>query len=225
MRLKEIPNRPMPRSLSSRTGSPKRIDAIVLAAGESRRMGPTNKLTVPVEGTPMVARVVDALEKSRVDRIVVVTGHEPGRIREALEGRNVELVHNQEYSEGIASSIRTGVAALGQDVDGALIALADMPCVGVEVLDRLIDAFTSDGELSIFIPVFGRKRGNPVLWSAEHFPELLALSGDVGGKVIWRRRSESICYVDVGSAAINIDIDTPEALLELGTTGRPEEEP
>lgn len=203
----------------------KRIAAIVLAAGESRRMGPTNKLTVAVEGIPMVARVVEALEKSRAERIVVVTGHEAVRIREALESHDVELVHNEDYAEGIASSIRTGVDALGEDVDGALIALADMPWVSAEVLDRLIDAFTSDGDLSIFIPVFGRKQGNPVLWSAEHFPELLALSGDVGGKVIWRRRSEAICYVDVGSAAINIDVDTPDALLELGIGGHSEEEP
>ena len=222
--LKEIPNRPMPRNVSHRARSKKRIAAIVLAAGESRRMGPTNKLTVPVDGTPMVTRVVDALAKSRTERIVVVTGHEPERIRDALQGHDVELVHNEEYPEGIASSIRTGVAALGDDVDGALIALADMPWVSVEVLDRLIDAFTSDGELSIFIPVFGRKRGNPVLWSSEHFPELLALAGDVGGKVVWRRHSESVCYVDVGSAGVNIDVDTPEALLRLGISGHHEEQ-
>ena len=64
--------------------------------------------------------------------------------------------------------------------------------------------------------MFGRKRGNPVLWSAEHFPELLALSGDVGGRSVWRRHSEAICYVDVENAGINIDVDTPEALEELG---------
>jgi molybdenum cofactor cytidylyltransferase len=223
--LKEIRNRPMPRNLSNRARSKKRIAAIVLAAGESRRMGPTNKLTVPMEGTPMVARVVDAIEKSRAGHIVVVTGHDPERIGHALEGHDVELVHNEEYPEGIASSIRAGVAALGDEVDGALIALADMPWVSSQVLDRLIDAFTSDGELSIFIPVFGRKRGNPVLWSSEHFPELLALAGDVGGKAIWHRRAEAICYVDVGSAGIHIDVDTPEALLELGIDGHHEEQP
>lgn len=214
--LKEIPSRPMPRNLPSSTRAKKRIAAVVLAAGESQRMGKTNKLLVPVDGTPMVARVVDALERSRVSRTIVVTGHEPARIREALAGRVVELVHNPDYTDGIATSIGVGVAALGDEVDGALIALADMPWVSPEVLDRLIDAFTSDGELSIFIPMFGRKRGNPVLWSAVHFPELMTLVGDVGGKAIFHRHSAEICYVDVESAGVNIDVDTPEALQELG---------
>jgi molybdenum cofactor cytidylyltransferase len=192
------------------------IGAVVLAAGASRRMGATNKLMVEVEGTPMVARVVDALACSRIGRIVVVTGHEPERIRETLGEHDVELVHNPRYADGIASSIRAGIIALGDDVDGALIALADMPWVGPEVLDRLIDAFTTDDELSIFVPMFGRKRGNPVLWSSVHFPELRALSGDVGGKALFHRHSAAICYVDVENAGINIDVDTPEALEALG---------
>jgi molybdenum cofactor cytidylyltransferase len=213
--LKEIPERPMPRAIRS-ARSHKTVVAVVLAAGESRRMGKDNKLTLAVGGTPMVTRVVEALERSRVQRIVVVTGHEPERIREALAGRRVELVHNPDYAEGIASSIRCGISALGDGVDGALMALADMPWVGTEVIDRLVDAFASAAELSIFIPMFGRKRGNPVLWGSQHFPELLALSGDVGGKALFHRHSEAICYVDVQSPGVNVDIDTPEALQELG---------
>ena len=223
--LKEIPSRPMPRNLSSRSRAKKRIAAIVLAAGESRRMGPANKLTLSVEGTPMVARVVDVLHQCRAERIIVVTGHEPERIERALVGHAVELVHNPNYAEGIASSIRAGIEAVGEDVDGVLIALGDMPWVTPDVVNKLIDAFTGDGELSIFIPMFGRKRGNPVLWGAEHLPELRALVGDVGGKVIWQRHPASICYVDVESAGVNIDVDTPEALQELGIEVVDEEKP
>jgi len=213
--LKEIPGRPMPRNLSA-PRSKKTVAAVVLAAGASRRMGEKNKLLLPVDGIPMVARVVDALQQSRVQRIIVVTGHEPERVTEALAGREIEIVHNPSYADGIATSIRTGVAALGEDVDGALMALADMPWVSTDVINRLIDAFTADGELSIFIPMFGRKRGNPVLWASQHFSELLALSGDVGGKALFHRHSAAICYVDVESAGVNIDLDTPEALQELG---------
>ena len=202
----------MPRNFASQGRSEKRIAAVVLAAGESRRMGDVNKLTMQVDGTPMVARVVYAVQQSGVQRVIVVTGHQPERIEEALSGCNVELVHNPDYAEGIGTSVRTGVAALGDDVHGALVALGDMPWVSVEVIDRLVGAFTSDGELSIFIPMFGRKRGNPVLWGAQHFPELLALTGDVGGKALFHRHAAAICYVDVGSAGVNIDVDTPEAL-------------
>lgn len=205
----------MPQSFASHGRSEKRIAAIVLAAGASRRMGDANKLTMQVDGTPMVARVVDAVQQSRVERVIVVTGHESEGIEQALPGRNVELVHNPDYAEGIGTSVRAGIAALGDDVHGALVALGDMPWVSAEVIDRLVDAFTSDGELSIFIPMFGRKRGNPVLWGSQHFPELLALTGDVGGKALFHRHAAAICYVDVESASVNIDVDTPDALQDL----------
>lgn len=175
-------------------------------------MGDANKLLLPVDGTPMVARVVDALQQSRVQRVMVVTGHERKRIEEALSGRDVQFVHNPDYAEGIGASVRTGVASLGDDVDGALVGLGDMPWVSAEVINRLVDAFNSERELSIFIPMYGRKRGNPVLWGAQHFPELLTLTGDVGGKALFQRHPEAICYVDVESASVHIDVDTPDAL-------------
>jgi molybdenum cofactor cytidylyltransferase len=200
-------------SLASQKGV--NIVGVVLAAGQSRRMGEANKLTMPVDGTPMVARVVDTLQRSTAGRVIVVTGHEPDEIRDALSGRDVELVHNPDFEEGMGTSVRAGVSALGDDVDGVLIALADMPWVSSEVIDRLVDTFSPDGEASIYIPMYGQKRGNPVLWGAQRFPELRKLSGDVGGKVLFDRHPEAICYVDVQSAGVNIDVDTPDALDEL----------
>ena len=166
----------MARNVASPRSFDKYIAALVLAAGESRRMGDANKLTIPVDGTPMVARVVDALQQSRAQRVIVITGHQPERIKEALSGRDVEFVHNPDYAEGIGSSVRMGITALDDDADGALVALGDMPWVNTAVINRLVDAFTTNRELSIFIPMFGGKRGNPVLWEARHFPELLSLS-------------------------------------------------
>jgi molybdenum cofactor cytidylyltransferase len=217
--LKEIPDRPMPRNLSSPKGARKNIVAVVLAAGASRRMGQANKLTIPVGGTPMVASVVDALRDSGVKRVLVVTGHAQEEILAALGDRDVEIVHNPDHEEGMGASVRTGVSAVGDEVDGLLIALGDMPWVGTDVIGRLLNAFSPDGDLSIYIPMFGRKRGNPVLWGSRHFPELRQLTGDVGGKALFHRHAEAICYVDVESAAVNIDIDTPEALHELGIDG------
>ena len=217
--LKEVPDRPMPRNLGSTKGAKKNIVGVVLAAGASRRMGQANKLTVPVDGTPMVGRVVDALRESNIEKIFVVTGHAPEAIRDALGDRDVELVHNPDYEEGMGSSVRTGVSALGDEVDGAIIALGDMPWVSTDVIGRLVDAFSRGGDLSIYIPMFGRKRGNPVLWSSRHFPELRQLSGDVGGKALFHTHAAAICYVDVESASVNIDVDTPEALHKLGIEG------
>jgi len=214
--LKEIPDRPMPRNLSSSKCATKNIVGVVLAAGASRRMGETNKLTMSVDGVPMVARVVDALREGGIEKVLVVTGHAAGEIRDALGDRDVEMVHNPDYEEGLGSSVRAGVSAVGDEVDGVLIALGDMPWVGSEDIHRLLDAFSPGGELSIYIPMFGRKRGNPVLWASCHFPELRQLSGDVGGKALFHKHPEAICYVDVQSAAVNLDVDTPEALYELG---------
>jgi molybdenum cofactor cytidylyltransferase len=222
--LKETRDRPMPRDLGSQRRGRKNVVGVVLAAGASRRMGQANKLTIPVEGTPMVARVVDALQRSGVQKVIVVTGYEPEQIRDALSDRDVELVHNPDYEQGMGTSVRAGISALDEDVDGALVALGDMPWVGTDVIDRLIDAFSPDGDLSIYIPMFGRKRGNPVLWGARHFPELRQLSGDVGGKALFHRYADAICYLDVESAAVNIDVDTPDALHELGIDGKPSSE-
>lgn len=200
----------MPRSLAGQEGA--NIVGVVLAAGQSRRMGQTNKLTMLVDGTPMVARVVDTLQQGGVERVIVVTGHEPDEIRDALSGCDVEFAHNPDFEEGMGTSVRAGVSALGEDVDGALIALADMPWVALDVIDRLVAAFSPDAEVSIYIPMYGKKRGNPVLWGAQRFPELCELAGDVGGKVLFRRHPEAIRYVDVESAGVNIDVDTPDAL-------------
>ncbi len=192
-----------------------RIAAVVLAAGESRRMGDANKLTLPVGGVPMVARVVDALSRSGVAKVIVVTGHEAEVIEHGLAGRPIELVYNPDYAEGIGSSIRAGIGALGDDFDGALIALGDMPLVEPETIDRLVDAFASSAEPSVFVPTYGNRRGNPVLWSAEYFPELLALTGDVGGKSLFHRHARAICEVEVENAGIDTDVDTPDALDDL----------
>ena len=216
--LKETPERPMPRNLSSDRGARKNIAGIVLAAGSSERMGATNKLTVEVEGTPMVARVVDAVRRSGISPVVVVTGHQADAIVAALGARDVRFVHNADYAEGIGASIRTGVGALDEEVDAALIALGDMPWVQTDVIARLVDAFSPGADLSIYIPMYGRKRGNPVLWGSRHFPELEQLSGDIGGKSLFHQHADAICYVDVKSAAVNIDVDTPESLQRLGIT-------
>lgn len=218
--LKETKERPMPRNLGSTRARPSTVAAVVLAAGSSRRMGDTNKLTVPIDGVPMIARVVDVLSAGRVAEVIVVTGHEPDAIAEALGEREVTLVHNANHEQGMGTSVAAGFAAISDDVDGALVALGDMPWIESSVIDRLIDAFSPDGELSIYIPMFGRKRGNPVLWGARHFPELRQLAGDVGGKSLFHQHGESICYVDVPSATINIDVDTPETLEQLGIAGR-----
>ncbi|MCW5718087.1 MAG: XdhC family protein [Bauldia sp.] len=187
-----------------------RIAAIVLAAGASRRMG-RNKLVEPVGGTPMVARAVDAALASVARPVVVVTGHEPGRVAAALGGRSVTLAHNAAFATGIASSIRTGIEALPNGVDGAVIVLADMPFLTGAAIDRLIAAFDPAVGRSICVPSRDGRRGNPVLWGRAFFAELSALAGDSGGRQLFERHAGAMVEVAVEGGALE-DVDTPEAL-------------
>ena len=150
------------------TSRPK-IAAIVLAAGQSKRMGAVNKLLCEVDGVPMVARVVDAARASRAEPVVVVTGHESDVIRETLGGRSVAVAHNPDFADGMSTSLRVGLDALSDDVDAAIICLGDMPWLDASHLNALVDAFDPDDDRGIYVPVYDRKRGNPVLWHRRFF--------------------------------------------------------
>jgi molybdenum cofactor cytidylyltransferase len=142
--LKETHERAQPRASveaeDTGDGAP-RVAALVLAAGQSRRMGARNKLLEAVDGIPMVIRAVDAAAGGVDAGVYVVTGHEHEEVAQALAGRHVHLVHNPRYREGLSTSLAAGLAALGDDVDGVLICLGDMPRVTRAHIKRLIDAF------------------------------------------------------------------------------------
>ena len=147
--LKEITQRPLPRVEASprmpgHESHAPRVAAVVLAAGQSRRMGSTNKLLSEIDGTPMVAHVVAAVGASHAGQVIVVTGHQAEAVRDALAGHRVQFVHNPEFDIGLSTSLAVGLAALPGDIDGAVVCLGDMPKIGPALIDRLIDAFDPD---------------------------------------------------------------------------------
>jgi molybdenum cofactor cytidylyltransferase len=188
------------------------VGAIVLAAGRSRRMGAANKLLLSIDGAPMVARCVDAVLASQARPVVVVTGHEAERVREALAGRGVAFAHNPAPESGLSASLRTGVAALGGAVDGALVCLGDMPWVTGETLAALAAAFAASAGRAICVPTHAGRRGNPVLWPARCFGEIAGLEGDRGARGLLAVHPGEVCYVPVADAGVTRDVDTPEAL-------------
>jgi molybdenum cofactor cytidylyltransferase len=210
--LKEIPGRPQPRAPAAPVAA-KRVGAIVLAAGLSRRMG-ANKLLMPVAGVSMVARAVDALVASPARPIVVVVGHQAAEVRAALAGRAVTFVANPDYAAGLSTSLRAGVAALA-DVDGAVVCLGDMPWVRAEHVRALVDAFDPAAGRTICVPVHQGKRGNPVLIGARHFPALGRLTGDVGARALIEEHADEVCAVPVADGGVTLDVDTREALAGL----------
>jgi molybdenum cofactor cytidylyltransferase len=210
--LSEIPTRPQPRDErpAESPGMPK-IAAIVLAAGQSSRMG-TNKLLAAVGGKPLVRHAVEAAVASAADPVVVVTGNGAGDIENALSGLKVEIVNNPDFPKGLSSSLRKGINALPDDCDGAVILLGDMPDVTPALIDKLVAAFDPGEERAICVATRHGKRGNPVLWARRFFPEMTAIEGDVGARHLIAQYGELVCEVEAADDGPLIDIDTPQAL-------------
>lgn len=213
--LMEIPTRPTPReSTEVKPKQAPQIAAVVLAAGKSTRMG-TNKLLKPIRGKPMIRQTVETVLQSRALPVIIVTGHDASRIREALEGLDVSFVHNPHYDEGLSTSLSAGVTGLPPKIDGVLMMLGDMPLVPVTTLNKLIAAFDPQEGRSICLPVYQGERGNPVLWGRQHFPEFQGLKGDRGAKVLLVVNSDHVVEVPVGNEGVLTDFDTPDSLAKL----------
>ena len=190
------------------------IAAIVLAAGRSSRMGPHNKLLEIFDGKKMIARVAETVIASGVAcPVIVVTGFEAELVADALHGLDVTIVNNPDFEHGLSTSLRAGLAALPPDCDGALILLGDMPQIESADIAALMAA-AKDRE-AICVPVKNGKVGNPILWGAAYFPEMMQLTGDAGAKQLLAKHSESIVEVPIASARIFTDIDTPSDLALL----------
>jgi molybdenum cofactor cytidylyltransferase len=190
-----------------------KIAAVVLAAGRSSRMAPCNKLLELVEGKPVIAYAVSAALESGAEPVIVVTGFEAERIVEALRGLKVAVAHNFDNERGLSASLRTGLKALPPNTDGALIILGDMPEIQSGDLKALSGAFTDNQ--TICVPVRHGRRGNPVLWGAHYFPEMVGLTGAVGAKPLMAKFSEHVIEVPVESDGIFADVDTPSDLARL----------
>jgi molybdenum cofactor cytidylyltransferase len=210
--LKDVTARPLPRA---RATAGRNVAAVVLAAGRSSRMAPRHKLLVEDgAGRTMIARVVDAALASRARPVLVVTGHRAPEVEAALAGRPVRFVPAADFAEGLAASLRAGLAALPATVSGAVILLGDMPLVGAETIDRLIDAYDPDEGRSIVAPVHDGQWGNPVLWDRRYVPAMMALTGDTGARGLLRQHADAVSELPADAAVLQ-DFDTPESLQAL----------
>ncbi len=229
--LKDVAARPLPRARATGPASEgakagaeprgKQVAAVVLAAGRSSRMAPHNKLLVQDRaGKPMIARVVDNLLASAARPVIVVTGHGEAAVREALGRRPVQIVHAPDYAAGLSASLRAGLEAVPASAAAAVICLGDMPLVTGRMVDRLIETYDADEGRLIVAPIGGGKLGNPVLWDRRFFPDMAALSGDVGARKLLEHHGEVLATVELGDAVLR-DFDTVESLAGLPGHIRP----
>jgi CTP:molybdopterin cytidylyltransferase MocA/ADP-ribose pyrophosphatase YjhB (NUDIX family) len=201
-----------------------RIAAVVLAAGTSSRLGRPKQL-LPVDGYPLLSRTLDAVRASSLEPRILVLGGYAGEIRQKVRISDFVVVENPDFTHGQASSLRTGIQALPDAVDGAVVVLGDQPLIEPWLLDRLRSVF-DPSKHSAVRPRYADGPGNPVLLARELFRDLLQLEGDVGARDILRDRATRIAEVDHTHRTAPRDVDTVEDydafLLDWSSSGAPD---
>ena len=218
--LKEIPSRPMPRGEASppkvkKSKNSINFAAVILAAGQSRRMGRRNKLLAEIDSVPMVVLTANAISMANIQKVVVVLGHEAEKVKASLAGLNIEFTHNSNYVEGLSTSLKKGLSKLSDDIDAALICLGDMPRISPLEINQLIDAFAPNEGRVICVPTHKGKHGNPVLIGRRFFAEIQDITGDIGARSLLSTYPDQIHEVEMQSDGVLLDIDTPEALAQI----------
>jgi molybdenum cofactor cytidylyltransferase len=133
----------------------------------------------------------------------------------ALRGRAIDLAHNLDFEEGMASSLRVGLSALGPAHDAVVVLLGDMPRVRAEHVVRLLAAFELGGRSVICVPEHQGRRGNPVLWPRRDLAALGSVSGDRGGRDLLEAAVDHVVRVAMPDDGVLIDVDSPEMLAAL----------
>jgi molybdenum cofactor cytidylyltransferase len=166
------------------------------------------KLLLELEGRPIIRHAVERVISAGIREVIVVAPPEHDALARALDGLEVRFVVNPTPEAGQGSSVSAGVRALAAEITAVLIALGDQPGVPAEVIPALLEALKTPGK-SIAAPLYADGLGNPVLFAASLFPELLLLPGDRGARAVLERDPSRLALVDI-SSRMPRDIDTPE---------------
>ena len=181
------------------------VSAILLAAGESKRMGNPKQL-LPLGKSTILEQTIDNLLNSKVSEVIVVVGHRADEMIKVIARRPVKIGVNPLYSQGMSTSIATGLKMIDDSARAILLALADQPFIDSKTTNRLVDAFLNHNKGIVF-PTYQGRRGHPIIFAVQYKEELSGLKGDVGGKEIIKQHPNDTLEVAVDSKSINIDID------------------
>jgi molybdenum cofactor cytidylyltransferase len=187
------------------------LDAVVLAAGLATRFG-GGKLLAPYDGGVLLGGALRAAFAAPVRSVTLVTGADAARVAaaaQAFDGR-IRIVHAADFAEGLAASLRAGVAGLPPDSAGVFVFLGDMPRVPTAVLAPLAAALSAGAPAAA--PVFEGRRGNPVLIGRPLFPELLRLTGDEGARRVLQGLGDRLALVEAPDDGVLFDVDEPHQL-------------
>ena len=211
--LMEIASRPLPRALSKSVYKrEKKIMGVILAAGNSTRMGKDNKLLRNVGDASLVRNTAVEMLNSDVDSCSIVLGYQSDKVAEVIKDLNISLILNPLWQEGQASSLKAALNTLDDTYSDLLIMLGDLPGVKSRHINTIIEEhlLTNNRRSKITIPSFNGKKGNPVIWGRSFFPDLSNLEGDVGGRALFNHHPAAINLLDMDDPAVVTDTDTPE---------------
>jgi molybdenum cofactor cytidylyltransferase len=179
---------------------------IILAAGDSSRFGEPKQLLL-WKGEPLIKHVVRSAINAGLSPVVVVVGSSANDVQAAIKETHMRIVNNTQWMEGMSTSIKTGLSTMTGEVGGVVFMQADQPQIPSGLIKSMVEAHQSSLN-SIIAPQIGGQRGNPVLFDADTFPDLLAIEGDVGGRALFSRYPvEWLIWHD---PKLLLDIDSPE---------------
>ncbi len=196
------------------TDIPDKIEGIILAAGLSTRMGKP-KLTLEIEGIPVIRLVVRTALESELHRVILVMGPPDLRAMEALRplAKDIRLLQvvNPHPEAGMSSSMRKGMESLDRRAAGVMILLGDQPGITRSVINRMLAEFRRE-RTKIVVPLVRGRKTTPVIFPATLFHELMDETGDIGGRNVLKRHSQEVVGIEMGQEYDNMDLDTPEDL-------------
>ena len=192
-----------------------RISGILLAAGESKRMGKP-KLLLNLGKSNIINATIDNLLKSEIYELIIVLGHEAQKIENSLstQDKRIKFVTNKNYREGMSTSIKCGVLTTSQESEAFLIALGDQPLISPKVINRLIEKYQSS-DVGIVTVMHQSLRGHPVLISKKYVKEILSLNGDIGARDLLKKHLDDTTIINIESSEEFFDIDRIQDYEEL----------
>jgi molybdenum cofactor cytidylyltransferase len=199
---------------SARADRP-RVSAILLAAGESRRMGGANKLLLLIDGVPLVRRTAETLLASGIEDVVAVLGFEADQVERALEGLPLRFVMNHAFRDGQETSVRAGISAVQPGSEGVMICLGDQPALSPEDIREIERAFIERKRGSVLVPMYRGTRGNPIVLDRNGLEQILARGGKFGCRQLTTHHADLVEPYEMSNDHVLKDIDRPEDYAAL----------